>query len=33
MLLTATIEIDKVNEIRSKMKVLKDRRPDLYELG
>jgi predicted amidohydrolase len=32
-LLTATIDVDKVDEIREKMKVLKDRRPDLYELG
>ena len=29
-LLTATIDIDKVDEIRGKMTVLKDRRPDLY---
>lgn len=32
-LLTATIEIDKVDQVRSKMKVLNDRRPDLYKLG
>jgi len=32
-LLTASIEIDKVDQIRSKMKVLNDRRPDLYEVG
>lgn len=30
-LLTATIDIDKVDEIRNKMSVLKDRRPDLYK--
>jgi predicted amidohydrolase len=33
MLLTATIQMDQVKEIRAKMTVLKDRRPDLYELG
>jgi len=32
-LLTATIDVDKVDEVRTKMKVLRDRRPDLYELG
>jgi omega-amidase len=32
-LLTATIDIDRVTEVRNKMKVLQDRRPDLYELG
>ena len=32
-LLTATIDVDKADEIRDKMKVLRDRRPDLYELG
>jgi omega-amidase len=32
-LLTATIDIARVHEVRSFMKVLKDRRPDLYELG
>lgn len=31
-LLTATIDVDKVDEIRNKMKVLQDRRPNLYEL-
>lgn len=29
-LLTATIDMDRVDEIRSKMSVLKDRRPELY---
>jgi predicted amidohydrolase len=33
VLLTATIDVDKVNEVRSKMSVLSDCRPDLYELG
>ncbi len=33
MLLTATIHMDQVKEIRAKMTVLKDRRPELYELG
>ncbi|MHC9538350.1 MAG: nitrilase-related carbon-nitrogen hydrolase [Vulcanimicrobiota bacterium] len=33
MLLTATIETDYVDEVRQKMRVLPDRRPDLYELG
>jgi predicted amidohydrolase len=33
MLLTATINMDMVKEIRAKMTVLKDRRPDIYELG
>ena len=32
-LITASIDTDKVDEIRAKMTVLKDRRPDLYELG
>lgn len=32
-LLTATIDVDKVDEIRGRMKVLEDRRPDIYELG
>lgn len=31
-LLTATIDLDCVDEIRNKMKVLSDRRPELYEL-
>jgi predicted amidohydrolase len=31
-LLTATIDIDKVEEIRNKMTVLRDRRPDIYKL-
>jgi omega-amidase len=30
-LLTATIDIAKVDEVRNKMSVLKDRRPDLYK--
>jgi predicted amidohydrolase len=29
-LLTGTINVDKVDEVRCKMRVLKDRRPDLY---
>ena len=33
MLLTATIDIDQVNEVRSRMNVLGDRRPELYELS
>lgn len=33
MLLTASLRLDMVDEIRRKMRVLKDRRPDLYELG
>ena len=33
MLLTATVNMDRVKEIRANMTVLKDRRPDLYELG
>jgi len=33
MLLTATIETDYANEVRQSMRVLPDRRPDLYELG
>jgi omega-amidase len=32
-LLTAAIDLDLVQEVRSKMKVLADRRPELYELG
>lgn len=32
-LLTAEIDTDRVDEIRSRMKVLDDRRPELYELG
>jgi omega-amidase len=32
MLLTATLNMDRVKEIRATMTVLKDRRPDLYEL-
>ena len=31
-LLTAVLDLDKVGEIRAKMSVLKDRRPDLYRL-
>jgi predicted amidohydrolase len=31
-LLTATIDMDMVDDIRAKMNVLGDRRPDLYEL-
>jgi omega-amidase len=33
MLLTATVDMDRVRQIRASMTVLKDRRPDLYELG
>lgn len=33
MLLTATINMDRVKEIRATMTVLKDRRPELYKLG
>jgi len=33
MLLTATICMDRVREIRANMTVLADRRPELYELG
>jgi len=33
MLLTATVNLDQVREIRAGMTVLKDRRPELYELG
>jgi len=33
MLLTATIDLDLSDRIRSEMRVLHDRRPDLYELG
>lgn len=32
-LITAEIDTGKVDEIRNSMKVLRDRRPDLYELG
>jgi omega-amidase len=32
MLLTATIDLDMVDEVRDRMTVLRDRRPDLYEL-
>jgi predicted amidohydrolase len=32
-LVTTTIDIQKVDEVRSKMQVLRDRRPELYELG
>lgn len=32
MLLTATIDIDRVDEVRKAMKVLSDRRPDIYGL-
>ena len=32
-LLTASIDMQKVDEIRNKMQVLKDRRPDLYQLN
>ena len=32
-LLTATIDLEKADEIRRKMTVLSDRRPDLYQLG
>ncbi|MDD2710756.1 MAG: carbon-nitrogen family hydrolase [Verrucomicrobiae bacterium] len=31
-LLTVSLEIDQVKEVRNKMRVLKDRRPELYEL-
>jgi predicted amidohydrolase len=31
-LLTGTIDVDKVDQVRSKMKVLQDRRPDLYRI-
>lgn len=33
MLLTAEVELDQVEEIRERMRVLADRRPELYELG
>jgi predicted amidohydrolase len=33
MLLTATLDMDRVKEIRETMTVLKDRRPELYALG
>lgn len=33
MLITATIDLDLADKIRSEMKVLRDRRPDLYELA
>jgi predicted amidohydrolase len=32
-LLTATLDLDAVDETRSKMRVLQDRRPELYDLG
>jgi len=32
-LLTAEIEVDQADQVRSRMKVFQDRRPDLYELG
>ena len=32
-LVTATIDVDKVDEVRNNMKVLRDRRPELYDLG
>jgi predicted amidohydrolase len=32
MLLTATIDLSRADQLRSKMRVLADRRPDLYEL-
>ncbi len=31
-LLSATIDVDKVDQVRNKMTVLRDRRPDMYEL-
>ncbi len=31
-LVTASIDMDRVDEVRARMNVLKDRRPDLYEL-
>ena len=31
-LLNGTIDVDKVDQVRSRMKVLQDRRPDLYEI-
>ena len=33
MLLTATIDVVKVDEVRSKIRVLQDRRPELYKLA
>lgn len=33
MLVTATIDVDKADQVRQRMMVLRDRRPDLYELG
>lgn len=33
ILLTATLNMDQVKDVRAKMTVLKDRRPELYELG
>lgn len=33
MLLTVTIDISRVDEVRSRMNVLNDRRPDIYDLG
>jgi predicted amidohydrolase len=32
MLLTATLDLDQADEVRSRMRVLQDRRPELYEL-
>lgn len=32
-LLTAVIDLDRASEIRNKMRVFEDRRPELYELG
>jgi omega-amidase len=32
-LLTATIDLTRVGEVRSSMRILQDRRPDMYELG
>jgi omega-amidase len=32
-LLTATIDLDRVRDVRASMRVLEDRRPDLYDLG
>jgi predicted amidohydrolase len=33
VLLTATIETDQVAEVREKIPVFRDRRPELYQLG
>ncbi len=33
MLLTATIDMERITEVRERMRVLQDRRPELYELG